>query len=84
MTEIITLPNASWDEQVATAASELALTELERGNVLLFPALNFSIAPDESRLLSPEIIGNAKNVSFDPASGPSCAAVASATRTSRR
>ena len=38
MTEIITLPNASWDEQVATAASELALTELERGNVLLFPA----------------------------------------------
>ena len=69
MTEIVTLQNASWDEQVATAASELALTELERGNVLLFPQLNFSIAPEEAQLLSPEITGNAKNVSFDPSSG---------------
>ena len=69
MTEIITLPNASWDEQVAPAVSELALTELERGNVLLFPELKFSLAPEEAQLLSPEITGNAKNVSFDPSNG---------------
>ena len=69
MTEIITFPNTSWDEQVATAAAELALTELERGNVLLFPQLRFPIEAGESRLLSPEISGNAKNVSFDPSTG---------------
>ncbi|HXD42853.1 MAG TPA: Kdo hydroxylase family protein [Ramlibacter sp.] len=69
MTEIISLPIASWDQQVSAGVAELALTELERGNVLLFPGLDFSIGAGEARLLSPEIAGNAKNVSFDPSTG---------------
>ena len=69
MTEVITLPNVSWDQQVPSALTELALMELERGSVLLLPHLDFSFKDGERQLLSPEIVGTAKNVSFIPSTG---------------
>jgi len=69
MTDVISLPIASWDHPCPTAEQERALRALERGSVLLFPQLRFPIQDDESRLLSPAIAGEGKNVSLDPSSG---------------
>ena len=42
---------------------------LESGNVLFLPSLRFALHPDEASLLTPAILGRAKNASFDPATG---------------
>lgn len=68
MTDVISLPIASWDHPCSTAEQERALRALERGSVLLFPQLRFSIQDGEGRLLSPTIAGEGKNVSLDPSS----------------
>jgi hypothetical protein len=69
MTEVIVLPNTSWDQPVTTAEQKLATNALEQGSVLLFPHLNFSILDGEEQFLSPAVVGKAKNVSLDPATG---------------
>ena len=69
MTEVISLPSASWDHPCSSAEQERALRALERGSVLLFPQLRFPIQDDEDLLLSPTIAGDGKNVSLDPSSG---------------
>jgi hypothetical protein len=69
MTDIVTLTNTAWDQQVTPGDQELAIDALERGCVLLFPHLGFPIQEDEARLLSPAIVGKGKNVSLDPATG---------------
>ncbi len=69
MTDIVSLPIASWDHPCSAAERELALLALERGSVLLFPQLRFTIDDGERRLLSPAVAGRGKHVSLDPASG---------------
>ncbi len=69
MTEVISLPIASWDHPCTTAEQERAVRALEQGSVLLFPQLGFSMLDGEDRLLSPLIAGKGKNVSMDPSSG---------------
>ncbi|MDB5857056.1 MAG: 3-deoxy-D-manno-oct-2-ulosonic acid (Kdo) hydroxylase family protein [Ramlibacter sp.] len=69
MTDIITLPTASWNQPVPTADRELAIDVLERGGVLLFPQLEFPVLPGEALLLSPEVAGKTKNVSLNPSTG---------------
>ena len=69
MTDIISLPIASWDRPCSSAEQALALRSLERGNVVLFPQLRFTMEEDERRLLSPSTAGQGKNVSLDPSSG---------------
>jgi hypothetical protein len=69
MTDIVSLPIAVWDPQVATTERELAIDTLERGDVLFFPDLAFAIEDGERPLLSPTHAGDGKNVSFDPATG---------------
>jgi hypothetical protein len=69
MTDVITLPNTTWDQRLATAAQELAVDALERGNVLLFPQLSFLIQDGERQFLSPTVAGEGKNVSLDPSTG---------------
>ncbi len=68
MTDVISLPIASWDQPCPTDEQERALRALERGSVLLFPQLDFSLQDGEGRLLSPTIAGKGKNVSLDPSS----------------
>lgn len=69
MTDVISLALANWDQPCSTAEQERAIRALERGSVLLFPQLRFSIQDAESRLLSPITTGQRKNVSLDPSRG---------------
>ena len=69
MTDVVSFPIASWVDPCPVSAQQRALTALERGSVLLFPQLSFSIQDDEGRLLSPTIAGDGKNVSLDQSSG---------------
>jgi 3-deoxy-D-manno-oct-2-ulosonic acid (Kdo) hydroxylase len=66
MSDIITLPNTTWDQRLSPAEQELAVDALERGNVLVFPQLSFLIQDRERQFLSPTIVGAGKNVSLDP------------------
>ncbi len=69
MSPIITLDAARWDAPFAPAAAAAATRDLEAGNVLFLPQLNFALAAEEQRFLSPQwLAGNAKNVSYDPRS----------------
>lgn len=45
------------------------IVALERGDVLFFPDLPFTIAPDETAIFSAGILSSSKNASFHPASG---------------
>lgn len=69
MTDIVSLPIAGWDHPCSAAEREIALLELERGSVLLFPQLRFTMEDGERRLLSPAIAGRGKHVSLDPSRG---------------
>ena len=69
MTDIISLPITSWGQPCSTAEQALALRSLERGSVVLFPQLRFTMEEGERRLLSPSTAGQGKNVSLDPSSG---------------
>ncbi len=69
MTEVVSLPIASWDYPYSMAQQERALRALERGSVLLFPLLQFSMQESEQRLLSARIAGDGKNISLNPANG---------------
>jgi hypothetical protein len=69
MTNVVTLSIAIWDQCVTAAEQELAVDALERGNVLFFPRLSFSMEDGDSQLLSPTVAGDGKNVSLDPATG---------------
>jgi hypothetical protein len=70
MTEVTSVPAASWDQVFASAEQERALGALESGSVVLLPRLRFLLREDEEQLLSPSIAGDSKNVSLDPARGP--------------
>jgi hypothetical protein len=69
VTDVISLALSTWDQPCSTAEQERAIRALERGSVLLFPQLRFSIQDAESRLLSPITTGQRKNVSLDPSRG---------------
>ena len=67
MNRLATLDLAQWNEPCAPAAAARAVRELEAGNVLLLPRLNFALTDAELRFLSPQWSdGKAKNVSYDP------------------
>jgi hypothetical protein len=69
MTTIINIPIAEWNQECSPAIQDNALCGLEEGGVLFFPQLSFPITEDESRFLSPTIVGKSKNVSFDISTG---------------
>jgi hypothetical protein len=67
---IDTLPITEWQGPFDPLLQARALDALEDGRVLLLDRLPFQILPQESRLLSPTVMGSErKNISFDPASG---------------
>ena len=64
-TAVIDLDNGH--TPLSPKASELALTALEDGKIVFLPRYPFSVTGDEKVLFSPTIGGNAKNVSYNPA-----------------
>ena len=67
MTALVTLDVAQWEEPRDPATTDRAARALETGNVLFLPRLQFALAAEEQRLLSPQWSdGKAKNVSYDP------------------
>lgn len=66
---ITRIPVSQWNSVPAREAQETALAALESGNVLFFPQLAFAITPAESRFLTPDIVGNSKNVSYNFVTG---------------
>ncbi|HET6197078.1 MAG TPA: Kdo hydroxylase family protein, partial [Acetobacteraceae bacterium] len=64
-----TLPIADWHGPFDAALRARACNALEAGRVLL-ARLPFAVAPDETFLLSPSVMGSErKNISFDSADG---------------
>lgn len=67
MSQLTTLDVAQWNRQHDPAATAHATRELEAGNVLFLPRLQFVLTTEEQRFLSPQWSdGKAKNVSYDP------------------
>jgi hypothetical protein len=69
LSEIVWLRHASWAGPVAHDELTSAGIRLEHGNVLFFPELSFSVDASELSLFSAGVLGRAKNISFDPATG---------------
>src|SRR5215471_1312920 len=69
LTEIVRIPIASWDQGFSAEEQASAVGELEKGNVLWFPALGFTLQPEEQVLLTPAMAGKGKNISLDPVAG---------------
>ncbi len=60
---------ADWNQSVAQDMQKNALAALEDGQVLFFPQLAFKLADNESRFLTPDLVGDSKNVSYNFANG---------------
>ncbi|HVO45019.1 MAG TPA: Kdo hydroxylase family protein [Steroidobacteraceae bacterium] len=69
MTDIVALPITDCDQARSAAVQQQAIDALESGTVLFFPQLGFPVEDGEDRLLSATAIGQAKNISLDPATG---------------
>jgi hypothetical protein len=69
MTPLCVLEAESWGARFGPDDWNTAARALEAGKVLYFPRLAFPLAPADRRFLSPAILGRAKNVSYDPATG---------------
>ena len=65
--KLIFLEHNSWNGPATVEAAQSAPVALESGTVVVLPGLPFIVNPDEAVLLSPAILGKAKNASFDPA-----------------
>ena len=65
---MVSLPQAGWTRPAASETCGLATSALERGDVLFFPELPFTIDADDRSIFSPAILSSSKNTSFDPAS----------------
>lgn len=60
-------PTQEWDEHFPDSAQQLAISSLEKGQILYFPELAFTIKPDEQAFLSADLADpSAKNISYHP------------------
>ncbi|HWA90489.1 MAG TPA: Kdo hydroxylase family protein [Rhizomicrobium sp.] len=67
MNPIETVNSSSWTGPFAAGERDAAIAALESGRVLYFPQLPFTLAADETSLLTPDLFrGRAKNISLDP------------------
>lgn len=70
MSRVHDLAVRQWAPTVGGSAQALCIEMLERGNVVLLPQLGFDLSSDERRFLDPSWSApNAKNISYDPATG---------------
>jgi 3-deoxy-D-manno-octulosonic acid hydroxylase-like protein len=66
MEQLWTAPISAWSPAIDANLSSDAVAFLEAGAVIFLPDLRFEVAPRERPLFTPEILGAAKNASFDP------------------
>jgi len=69
LSKVATINHVHWTADPSAAVQETAILALERGDVLFFPGLAFETSSDDLRVFSPDIVGSAKNVGFDPGTG---------------
>jgi len=69
LSQVATIDHVQWTADPSAEIRASAILALECGDVLWFPGLAFEISSDELRDFSPEIVGPAKNVGFDPGTG---------------
>ena len=69
MTRILRISDVDWSSSPPSDVVAAAGAALEAGDLVFLPALSFAVAPAESLLFTPSILGSSKNASFDPASG---------------
>lgn len=63
-----TINARQWNESFSDETRQLAISQLETGQVLLFPELAFTLNPDEQAFLTPHYADpHAKNISYDAA-----------------
>ena len=68
MSRVSTLSRASWSGEASDSGIDPTAV-LERGDVLLFGSLRFTIEHGEAAVFTPAILGSSKNASYDPVSG---------------
>lgn len=66
--ELATFAESTWALDL-TRSDETAVSALERGDVLFFPGLSFSVTKEEFESFSPAVVRSAKQVSYDPSTG---------------
>ena len=59
------ISTTDWTQSVDRDLQQTAVAALEDGSVLFFPQLAFKLTDKEARFLTPELVGDAKNVSYD-------------------
>jgi hypothetical protein len=69
MSDLVEVPIAHWSTACSPDRQHVAMTALERGQVLLFPQLDFVTSAEERRAMTASVSASNKNVSFDPATG---------------
>lgn len=69
MTSFFDIDTTNWDASFTPPIQQQALQALEQGAILFFPQLNFPLTEAEAPLLSSNVVGHSKNLSFDLASG---------------
>src|SRR5260370_12999772 len=62
---VVDFPVADWAEHPAASTCQAAVDALEDGKVVFFPKLAFHLKPTELSFLTPALVGNSKNVSFN-------------------
>lgn len=65
MQPTIQIPTSEWDKAPARDIQETAMAALEDGTVLFFPQLAFGLTAGEARFLTPDLVGDSKNVSYN-------------------
>lgn len=65
MEPTIQIPISEWEQAPARDSRDTALTALEDGTVLFFPQLGFTVTSAETRFLTPDLVGDSKNVSYN-------------------
>src|SRR5438105_15875722 len=67
--KLIFLEHEKWAGAAPVESPKSAAVALESGAVVVLSRLPFIVEPDEAALLTPAILGKAKNASFDPSTG---------------
>jgi hypothetical protein len=61
----IEIPISEWDKPLMREMQEMALAALEDGEVLFFPHLAFTVTNAEAQYLTPDLVRDSKNISYN-------------------
>jgi 3-deoxy-D-manno-oct-2-ulosonic acid (Kdo) hydroxylase len=69
MNPIFVIDASDWNQGFSPDQQTAAVEALEQGHVLFFPNLACPVSPARSRFLTPDVLDQSKNVSYDAATG---------------